>query len=57
MMGFDLLIAGLAIVIGALLTARLARGNPRQANRVCFLIFLLSSVAALAHGFWALDRM
>jgi len=56
-MGYDLLIAGLAIVIGAWLTAKLARGNPRQANRVCFLIFLLSSAAAVAHSFWALDRM
>lgn len=56
-MGIDLLLAGLAIVIGALLTAKLARWNPRRANRICFAVFLVSSLAALAHGFWALSRM
>lgn len=56
-MGIDLLLAGLAIVIGTLLTAKLVRWNRRQANRICFSIFLLSLLAALAHGFWALSRM
>jgi uncharacterized membrane protein len=56
-MGYDLLIAGLVIVIGAIITTKLIRGNPQLANRICFLIFLLSSVTALAHGFWALNRM
>jgi len=56
-MGYDMLIAGLVIVIGAVAAARLVRGNPRRANRICFLIFLLSLVAALAHGYWALNRM
>jgi uncharacterized membrane protein YfcA len=56
-MGYDLLIAGLAMVVGALLTAKLARGNPRQANRVCFLIFLAVLSGVVAHSFWALDRM
>ncbi|MBL8187635.1 MAG: SdpI family protein [Acidobacteria bacterium] len=56
-MGIDLLLAGGAILIGALVTSKLARWNPRQANRICFSIFLVSSLAALAHGFWALSRM
>ena len=59
-MGIDLLLAGLAVVIGTIITARLVRWNPRQANRICFAIFLVSSLAALAalaHGFWALSRM
>ncbi|MDX2041064.1 MAG: SdpI family protein [Acidobacteriota bacterium] len=55
--GIGLLLAGLAIVIGTIVTARLVRWNPRQANRICFAIFLVSSLAALAHGFWALSRM
>ena len=57
LMGYDILLAGVAILIAVLLTARLLRGNPGLANRICFLIFLLSSAAALAHGYWALDRM
>lgn len=56
-MGIDLLLAGLAIVIGALLTAKLVRWDRRRANRICFSIFLFCSLAALAHGFWALGRM
>lgn len=56
-MGIDLLIAGLIIVTGAFITARLIRWNPRRASRICFLIFLLSLSAALAHGYWALGRM
>lgn len=55
--GISLLIAGLAIVAGAFITARLIRWDSRRANRVCFLIFLLSLLAALAYSFWALDRM
>lgn len=55
--GIDLLLAGLAIVIGTLITARLVRWDRRRANRICFSIFLLSSLAALAHSFWALSRM
>ncbi len=56
-MGIDLLLAGLAIVIGALLTAKLVRWDRRRSNRICFSIFLICSLAALAHGFWALGRM
>ncbi|MGH9799373.1 MAG: SdpI family protein [Blastocatellia bacterium] len=56
-MGIDLLLAGLAIVIGVIVSAKFVRYNPRQANRICFSIFLFSSLAALAHGFWALSRM
>lgn len=56
-MGIDLLLAGLAIVIGTIITATFVRWNPRQANRICLAIFLVSSLAALAHGFWALSRM
>jgi len=56
-MGIDMLIAGLLIVAGAIVTAKLVRWDPRLANRICFLIFLLSSVAAWAHGHWALSRM
>jgi len=56
-MGYGMLISGLVIVAGAIMTARLVRGNPRRANRICLLIFVLSSAAALAHGLWALNRM
>lgn len=56
-MGYDMLIAGVIIAIGAIVTTMMIQGNPRLANRICFLIFLFSSVAALAHGFWALNRM
>jgi len=56
-MGIDLLLAGLAIVLGAFLTAKFVRFNSRRANRICFSIFLVCSLAALAHGFWALGRM
>ena len=55
--GIDLLLAGLAIVIGTMITAKLVRWDRRRANRICFSIFLLSLLAALAHGFWALSRM
>lgn len=55
--GIGLFLAGLFIVIGTIVTARLVRWNPRLANRICFSIFLVSSLAALAHGFWALSRM
>lgn len=55
--GIDLFIAGLVIVIGVTVAARRLRYNPRQANRVGFSIFLLCSLAALAHSFWALSRM
>lgn len=55
--GIGLFLAGLVIVIGTIITAKLVRWNPRQANRICFAIFLASSLAALAHGFWALSRM
>jgi formate hydrogenlyase subunit 3/multisubunit Na+/H+ antiporter MnhD subunit len=56
-MGYDMLIAGLVIAAGAIITTKRMRGNPRRANRICFLIFLVSLMAALAHGFWALNRM
>lgn len=56
-MGIDLLVAGLAIILGAVAVAKLVRLNPRQANRICFSIFLACSLAALAHGYWALSRM
>ncbi|MEK7832826.1 MAG: SdpI family protein [Acidobacteriota bacterium] len=56
-MGIDLLLAGLAIVIGVLATAKLVRWDRRKAHRICFSIFLLSLLTALAHGFWALGRM
>jgi uncharacterized membrane protein len=55
--GMSLLIAGLTIVAGTFITARLVRWDSRRANRICFLIFLLSLLAALAYSFWALDRM
>lgn len=55
--GIDLFLAGLAIVIGVIVTVRQVRYDPRQANRICFLIFLLCSLAALTHSFWALSRM
>ncbi len=56
-MGIDMLLAGLAIVMGTLLTAKLVRWDRRRANRICFSIFLVCSLAALAHGLWALGRM
>ncbi|MGE0884455.1 MAG: SdpI family protein [Blastocatellales bacterium] len=56
-MGIDLFLAGLVIVIGVMVTAKRIRRNPRLANRICFSIFLLCSLAALAHGYWALGRM
>lgn len=56
-MGYDMLIAGLVILIGAIVVAKFIRGNPRLANQICFSVFLFSLVTALAHGFWALSRM
>lgn len=56
-MGIDMLLAGLAIVITSVVAAKLFRDNPRRANRICFSVFLFSSLAALAHGYWALGRM
>lgn len=56
-MGIDMLLAGLAIVITAMVVAKLVRSNSRHANRICFSVCLLSSMAALAHGYWALGRM
>ncbi|MFN0110385.1 MAG: SdpI family protein [Blastocatellia bacterium] len=55
--GIDMAIAGLAIVIGTLVTAKIVRWDRRRANRICFSIFLVCSLAALAHSFWALGRM
>lgn len=56
-MGIDLLLAGVAIMISAIVTGKILQHNPRRASRICFLIFLLSLLAALAHGYWALDQM
>ena len=56
-MGIDLLLAGLAIILGAFAITKLVRFNPRRANQICFAIFLTCSLAALAHGYWALSRM
>jgi len=56
-MGIDMMLAGLAIVITAIFTAKLLSGNPRRANRICFSVFLCSSLAALVHGYWSLGRM
>ena len=39
MMGHGTLISGLVIVVGAIITAKLVRGDPCRANRICFLIF------------------
>ncbi len=55
--GIGLLLAGVVIVAGAFITTRMVGWNTRRANRICFLIFLLSSLTALAYSFWALSRM
>ncbi|MBS1790178.1 MAG: SdpI family protein [Acidobacteria bacterium] len=56
-MGIDLLLAGLAIMLGAFVVTQFVQFNPRQANRICFSIFLACTLAALVHGYWALSRM
>lgn len=55
--GISLLLAGVAIVAGALITTRMLRWDSRRTNRICFLIFLCSLLMALAYSFWALTRM
>jgi uncharacterized membrane protein len=56
-MGYDLLIAGAVILVVALVMARLIRNYPRRANRIGLLTFIVTLTAAVAHGFWALNRM
>ena len=56
-MGYDLLMAGFAILATTVATAIYLGKNRGLANRVNLTIFALSLAAAAAHSFWALDRM
>src|SRR5262245_2984893 len=56
-MGYDLLAAGVVIIVAGTVTSKVYRGNPTKSNRINRRIFIASLLIALAHSFWALERL
>ena|SRR5215510_1428949 len=56
-MGYDLLVAGVIIIVTGIVTSKIYRGDPTKGNRINRLVFIASLLIALAHSFWALDRL